>query len=229
MEEEKNKILKKISQIQKEAGKFLKLFVLLFLVTIIVINWGTIKGMFDYKGIYGEMLNSLKTELRKQKELALKVPQVKLSKPEFEYTDKPDSLEIPGIEITVPFILSETSEKGELEKLLKQGVVFYPESVLPGKEGVTVVLGHSAPSNWPKINYDWAFTRLNELKPEDEVFVYFKHRKYPYRVTKKIFLNKGDEIPFPDISNGRSVLMMLSCWPPGIDNKRIAVQAELQL
>jgi LPXTG-site transpeptidase (sortase) family protein len=233
MREYKNKILRKITLIKKEGEKFFRIFLFLFLLTIIIINWGTIKGMFNYKAIYGqiyeEISSSFKDIFSEEKEVALKVPQLRLSEPEFEVSDKPNSLEIPRIGLTAPLIFSENASKSELERLLKQGVVFYPDSVLPGEEGLTVILGHSAPPSWPKINYDWVFTRLNELEEGDEVFLYFNHRKYPYLVTEKVFLKKGDDIPAPDLSNSRSILTMLSCWPPGIDYKRIAVQAELQI
>jgi sortase (surface protein transpeptidase) len=93
---------------------------------------------------------------------------------------------------------------------------------------MTVILGHSAPSGWPKINYDWVFSRLNGLSDGDEIFVFFDQKKYNYRVVEKIFLSKGGEIPDYDPTNQKSILIMLSCWPPGVDLKRIAVQAELQ-
>lgn len=228
MLKEKNKILRKLFSIKKEMEKFLRIFIFLFLIVIVILNWGTLKEMFNYKTIYGDMLSSLKTKFVSEKEIALSVPQIKLSEPEFEFSDKSDSLEIPKIEIYAPLVFPESSQKNDLTKSLKQGVVFYPGSVLPGEEGITVILGHSAPSNWPKINYDWVFTRINELNPSDEIFVYFNHYKYPYRITKKFFLDRGEEIPNFDLSESESILMMLSCWPPGVDHKRIAVQAELQ-
>ena len=199
---------------------------------MIFINWGTIKGMFDYKAlyreIYGEIADSLRAYFFTEKETALKVPALELSKHEFEFSEKPDSVSIPKIGIEAPLIVSTASQDKELEGLLKKGVVFYPESVMPGETGVTVVLGHSAPPGWPKINYDWVFTRLNELKPGDEIFIYFNHRKYPYKVLNKLILKRGDEIPGIDLSEQKSFITLLSCWPPGVDNKRIAIQAELE-
>jgi len=229
MLKEKNKILRKLSSIKKEMEKFLRIFIFLFLIVIVILNWGTLKEMFNYKTIYGDMLSSLKTKFVSEKEIALSVPQIKLSEPEFEFSDKSDSLEIPKIEIYAPLVFPKSSQKNDLSKSLEQGVIFYPESVLPGEEGITVILGHSAPSNWPKINYDWVFTRINELNPGDEIFVYFNHRKYPYQITKKFFLKRGEEIPTVDLEDSKSVLLMLSCWPPGVDYKRIAVQAELEI
>ena len=223
-----NKFSEKIHSIKEESGKFFSLFIFLFLTAMVAINWGTIKDMFNYNRIYSEISDSFRKELFSQKEEEnLKVPDVKLSKKEFESSEKADSIEIPKIGIEAPFMLSQDASDSELEQLLQKGVVFYPESSLPG-EGATVILGHSAPPNWPKINYDWVFTRLNELNAGDEIVVHFDHHKYTYKVTQKLFLNKGDDIPRNENSELTPTLTLLSCWPPGIDNKRIAVQAEIQ-
>lgn len=219
-----------LSLVKKEIGKFLRIFIFLLLIITIIISFGTIKEMFNLKAIHGEAFNYLKSKFKEKREIALRIPEVELSSPEpkFEFSDKPNSIEIPQIGVSTPIILSKSSARRDLQNSLKKGTVFYPDSDLPGNPGMTVILGHSAPSGWPKINYDWVFSRLNKLDSGDEVFVYFEHKKYPYRVTKKIFLNKGEEIPEYDPTETKSTLIMLSCWPPGIDLKRIAVQAELQ-
>jgi len=217
--------------VKKEFGRFIGIFLFLLITTVIVINFGIIKEIFDFKEIHGEAFNYLKSKFKEKKEIALKIPEVELSssEPKFEFSDKPDSIEIPKIKVSAPIILPRSAARKDLQAALKKGTVFYPDSDLPGKPGMTVVLGHSAPSGWPKINYDWVFSRLNGLSEGDEIFVYFDHKKYNYRVVEKIFLNKGGEIPDYDPTNQKSILIMLSCWPPGLDLKRIAVQAELQI
>jgi sortase (surface protein transpeptidase) len=65
------------------------------------------------------------------------------------------------------------------------------------------------------------------LTEKDEIFVHFEHQKYTYYVTKKIFLRKGEEIP-QGLTNSENMLILLSCWPPGKDYKRIAVEATLK-
>jgi LPXTG-site transpeptidase (sortase) family protein len=217
--------------VKKEFGKFIGIFLFLLITTAIIINFGLIKEIFDFKAIHGEAFNYLKSKFEKRRETALKIPGVELGnpEPEFEFSNKPDSIEIPKIKISAPIILPKSSTRKDLQSALKEGTVFYPDSDLPGKSGMTVILGHSAPSGWPKINYDWAFSRLNELSEGDEIFVYFDHKKYNYRVVEKMFLNKGGEISDYDPTNQKSTLIMMSCWPPGIDLKRVAVQAELQI
>jgi sortase (surface protein transpeptidase) len=67
--------------------------------------------------------------------------------------------------------------------------VLFPDSALPGQIGQTIILGHSAPQNWPKRKYDWVFSRLNELEKEDDVIFNFNQKEYIYRVKSKKFLN----------------------------------------
>ena len=53
----------------------------------------------------------------------------------FEYTEKENSIEISKIEIEAPLIFPETSENGIVHKALDEGVVHFPDSVLPGLSG----------------------------------------------------------------------------------------------
>jgi len=98
---------------------------------------------------------------------------------------------------------------------------------LPGSVGQTIILGHSAPSGWPKIKYDWVFTHLVDLEKGDEIFVYFNNRKYVYEVKEKLFFEKGEEVQESSLTNSENMLVLISCWPPGKDIRRIGVSAEL--
>lgn len=203
----------------KEIAKFLTIFIFLTLVALIIINWGTVKGIFNYQAIYQDIYRSLK----EKKEMVSRVPSIELSS---EFTEKPDSLEIPKIETSAPLIFAESADEKDLEKALKKGVVHYPQSVLPGQEGQIIILGHSAPSGWPKKDYDWIFSRLNELNLGDEIFLNFEHQQYYYLVSQKSILEVGQELP-QLLTNAESMLVLLSCWPPGVSERRIAISAEL--
>jgi len=100
---------------------------------------------------------------------------------------------------------------------------------LPGEKGQTIVLGHSAPPNWPDIKYDNVFSLINELEKGDEVFVYFNNKEYIYSVETKVFLEIGQDIPESNLTNSENMLILISCWPPGKNIKRIAVTAYLKI
>lgn len=138
-----------------------------------------------------------------------------------------NSLEIKKISISVPLIIPDGTDP-TLENELDQGVVYFPQSVLPGESGETIILGHSAPEGWPKIKYDWIFNDLDKLEPGDEIIVYFNNQKYVYKVAKNYIINKGEEIR-SDAGDSKSILILMSCWPPGKDLKRLAVEAYLDI
>ena len=144
-----------------------------------------------------------------------------------QYTEKRDSIKIPKIGISAPLIFVSNSNNQYLHDKLDSGVIHYPGSSKPGEQGQTIVLGHSAPPNWPKIKYDWVFSRLNELSKGDRIILYYDNQKYVYSVTRKVFLNKGQEVPKSDLTNNNNTLISISCWPPGKDYKRIAVESIL--
>lgn len=202
---------------KEESKKLWKFFIFLFLVNFIIINWNDISWIFNSKVIYQGLSNFFEKN---------KIQAVQMIK-EPNYFDKEDSIEIPKIGVRVPIIFPQNNSEKDFEKALKKGVLHYPQSVLPGKNGTTIILGHSAPPNWPKIDYDWIFNDLNELEKGDKIYIYFNNHQYIYVTKEKFFLEAGEETPFQDLTNSKSVLMLFSCWPPGKDQKRIAIESEL--
>jgi len=193
-----------------EFKKLLPVFIFLFLTFFLIINWNKVSWVFNYRAVSGLFSDFFQADFFKKGE-----------KPA-GYYEKENGLEIPKIGISAPLISVEPG--GQVEKSLDSGTVHFPDSVLPGESGQTVILGHSAPAGWPEIKYDWVFSRLTELEKGDEIIVYFNREKFSYFVDQKIFLERGEEIP-RDLTNSENSLVLISCWPPGKDIKRIAVIA----
>lgn len=199
---------------KEEFFSFLKIFIFCFAVVFLALNFGTIKRIFNYKIVYGNaqvVQSPTTTPAQAAQTVQKKVAPVV----------KPDSIEISKIKITAPLVFIETAEKSVFSEALDRGVVHYPDSALPGEKGQIVLLGHSAPLGWPKIKHDWVFSEINELVSGDEVIIYYKNKKHIYHVQKKIILEKGEDLP-GDIADG---LILLTCWPPGSDQRRMAVIA----
>lgn len=135
-------------------------------------------------------------------------------------------VEIPSLGITVPLLVVNSEDPQDFVEPLKKGVTLFP-SAMPGQKGTAVILGHSAPPGWPRINYDWAFSDIQKLKQGDKVAITFENKEYVYSVTETIFLQKGQEIPAEYLSADDGHIILVSCWPPGIDNKRIGVYATI--
>lgn len=135
-------------------------------------------------------------------------------------------LGIPRIGVEAPIAFVASTLPGDFLEPLKNGVAHYP-SALPGQKGTAVILGHSAPFGWLGNAYDGIFTNLNDLERGDTIIIVMEGRSYEYRVNGKTFLARGQDIPKELQSANTSQLVLLSCWPPGINNKRIMIQAEL--
>ncbi len=133
-------------------------------------------------------------------------------------------VEIPSLGIAVPLLIVNSKDPQDFTEPLKKGVALFP-SALPGQQGTAVILGHSAPFGWPRINYDWAFSDIKKLKQGDKIVITFWNTEYVYSVKETIFLQKGQEIPMEYLSADDNRILLVSCWPPGIDNKRIGVLA----
>jgi LPXTG-site transpeptidase (sortase) family protein len=196
----------------KNVWKFL---FLVFVLSFIILNWTDIYWVFNPKVAPEGIKTLISQEPEKEPE----------KEPEYTYSERENSIDILAIGITAPIVESQGTSNYDFEIALDKGVLHFPESVKPGEKGVTILLGHSAPPGWPKIKHDWVFSDLEKLEQGDQIEVYFEKKKYVYQVTEKIFLEVGQDVPAP-VSDQPEVIL-LSCWPPGKNLKRIGVKGVL--
>jgi len=211
------------------AKRLLKPFILLFLINFLIFNWNSVSWIFNYRVISGAISDfserisgKISSFFDQIEEKINTISQLK----NIENSNKENALEIPKIGVLAPLIVANSNEK-DLEVKLNRGVVIFPNSALPGQTGQTIILGHSAPSNWPEIKYDWVFSQLSELEEKDEIKLYFNNQEYTYYVKSKIFLEKGEETLNNYSTDTENILLLISCWPPGKNSKRIVVEAKL--
>lgn len=220
------------------AKKILKAAVFLYVASFLIINWSDVSWLFNYKemsGLISDFFNPYPSisasamdayfypnHSQNTKTVAQTIENIVIN-----YTDKQNTLEIPKIAVSLPIIFSTTTDKNVLMNDLNSGVVYYPGSVYPGQAGQIVVLGHSAPAGWPKVRHDWAFSDIDKLSPGDKILIDLNNRQYTYVVTKKTIIQRGADVPNSDITGKENVLTLISCWPPGKDYQRIAVEAKL--
>jgi len=139
-------------------------------------------------------------------------------------------LELPEFGIKAPIWKIDTPDLKVIYKKLKQGVVLYPGSALPG-EGYAIIIGHSSQYPWQTGRYKSVFSLLSQLKPGDKIYVYWEQKPLIFEVQeKKIFLPwpKGNEVTetiFPP--EKKPILILQSCWPVGVAYKRVAVKTVL--
>lgn len=219
-------------KIKKEIKILWKPFVVLFAIAFLLVNWAESSWVFNYQalsGFFSDLFYNEKSALGSSQEvLGSNIDNTNIVNniTVFEYSEKENSIEIPAIGLESSLVLAQ-SVNDNFRKLLDKGVVHYPTSVMPGSQGQTIILGHSAPPGWPKIKHDWVFSKLNNLKEGDQVIINFNHQKIVYSVVGKVIIDKGEEIPVNPLTNSDNVLVLLSCWPPGKNIQRIAVEAKL--
>lgn len=206
-----------------------KPFLILFLISFIIINWNKIFWVFDYRVLSAEIgtfFDDPTKEVTVDEILSAVWNKTKIKS---NYTEKENSIEIPRINIASPLVFvpnTDTNKSaGNLKKYLDRGVLHYPGSTLPGRKGQVIILGHSAPLGWPRIRYDWVFSNLDKLGKGDKIAIIYNGHEYTYRVSRTVYLEKGEELSDSTLTKQRNMLVLVSCWPPGNDNKRIAVEA----
>jgi len=139
-------------------------------------------------------------------------------------------LEMPQFDIKAPILEVETSDSGTIYKKLKQGVVLYPGSDIPGK-GYSIIIGHSSQYPWESGRYKSVFSLLNQLEQGDRIYVFWDQKPLVFEVRdKNIFLpwpkgTESTETIFPP--SDEITLILQSCWPVGVASKRVAVKTVL--
>ncbi len=228
----------------KKQKEFTKVFIFLYVVAFILINWNDVSWIFNYREVGGlvydffhpyqdsSLLVNADTSINNlvHTNPMAPDPQVRAAKAQsFPYTDKENSLEIPAIGLQTPLVIGQATDNDSLMKDLDKGVVYYPGSVFPGENGQMVILGHSAPPNWPHIKHDWVFSNIENLNAGDAIVLYFDNHQYTYVVVDKAIIPQGQDVGANSLVANNNVLTLVSCWPPGKNYKRIAVEAKLMV
>jgi len=236
---------------KKQAIKLAKFTVLLYVASFLIINWSEVSWIFNYTEVSGlvedffnpypsidsSTMNAYFYPNHSQTNTINTVsgtvtttsPTATTSTAEIKttYTEKQNTIEIPAINITAPIVFSQSTDKSSLMEDLDNGVIYYPGSVYPGQSGQIIILGHSAPAGWPKTKYEWVFSDLSKLTEGDKILIDLNKKQYTYIVKKTTIIARGADVPVYNSATNTSVLTLVSCWPPGKDYQRIAVQAEL--
>ncbi|MEK7104067.1 MAG: sortase [Patescibacteria group bacterium] len=218
--------------------KLLKYFLILAAILLFIFNWGYVDWFFNYKTV-GENLGYLARKTIGQNEVSVYFSEIALlslpnqsssttqaqPKPKAVDITKPSYITVPSIGVKAPISFIQSKSQKVFASLLNVGVLHYPDSALPGTVGTAIILGHSAPPNWPKIRYDSVFNNLKNLKPGDEISIDFQGENYKYSVKNTFFVKAGEDLS-PYLTFNKSMLLLVSCWPPGHNLQRIVVEAE---
>ena len=121
----------------------------------------------------------------------------------------------------------DASDQNQFLPILQQGVAHAKGTVFPGMKGNIYLFAHSTDSFWDVGRYNAIFYLLKDLKPGDDVIIFFQNKRYNYVVTGSKTVDPSDVSYIVDAQNQNSeTLILQTCWPPGTTWKRWLVFAK---
>ncbi len=135
---------------------------------------------------------------------------------------------VPIVEIPDSEIQSEdwTDLNEDVLEALKDGVVRYPGTAIPGQIGNTFITGHSSYYFWDEGDYKEVFALLPQLEIGDEVTLYYNQQKFTYRISEKREVSPSD-VDVLDQPNDKKQLTLMTCTPVGTNLRRLILVGEL--
>lgn len=108
---------------------------------------------------------------------------------------------------------------------LKQSLIHYVGTAMPGNLGNTVIFGHSVlPQFFNPQNYLTIFSTLYRLKPGDTMEITADGATYTYKISEIYETAPDDLSPLAQVYNGR-YLTLITCTPPGTYLRRLIIKA----
>ncbi|HUD20908.1 MAG TPA: sortase [Candidatus Saccharimonadales bacterium] len=130
---------------------------------------------------------------------------------------------ISKIGITAPIIFGVAA--ADIESQLKNGVVYYQDTALPGEIGNTVLVGHSSDYPWDTGAYKNIFALLDKLTAGDQIQVSYEHQILTYSVTENKIV-KPNEVSVLKKTD-QPTLTLVTCYPVGTSRNRLIIRAGL--
>ncbi|HBQ28512.1 MAG TPA: hypothetical protein DD719_03735 [Desulfotomaculum sp.] len=113
--------------------------------------------------------------------------------------------------------LSAVVVSGTQPSQLKKGPGWYPASSLPDKTGNVAIAGHRS-------TYGAWFRHLDQLKKGDQIFLFYKNKRFNYQV-ENVFSVEKDDFSVIKPTN-YPVLTLTACHPAGSARERLVVRAK---
>lgn len=229
----------------KDLKFFLQIFFIIFIISFLIFNGAAFFDLVNYK--ISKLTEAIRQELIRTPSFLANLPSKSEILPSISdiisggihvvnlpaipiEAENANILEIPQFNIKAPILEVETPDPDTIYKKLKQGVVLYPSSDIPGK-GYSIIIGHSSQYPWDSGRYKSVFSLLNQLEQGDKIYVFWNQKPLVFEVKdKKIFLPwpKGTESTETIFSPSDEITLILqSCWPVGTAFKRVAVKTVL--
>jgi len=118
------------------------------------------------------------------------------------------------------------SNQNEFLPILRSGVAHARGTVFPGMAGNIYLFAHSTDNFWDVGRYNAVFYLLKDLKPGDDIIIFFENQRHNYVVTDSKIVDPQDISYITKSQVGKEQLVLQTCWPPGTTWKRLLVFAQ---
>lgn len=108
---------------------------------------------------------------------------------------------------------------------LKEGVAHAKGTAFPGEGGHVYLFAHSTDYFWNVSNYNAVFYLLYKLSVDDEVDVFYKGKRYLYKVVDSKIVDPT-QTQYLTRRTTSEFLTLQTCWPPGTTLKRLLIFAK---
>lgn len=121
----------------------------------------------------------------------------------------------------------DASNPSEFLPVLAHGVAHARGTVFPGLKGNVYLFAHSTDNFWDVGRYNAVFYLLKDLRPGDDVIVFFENKRYDYVITGSKTVNPSDVSYLVNAQKkNQEQLILQTCWPPGTTLQRLLVFAK---
>ena len=140
-----------------------------------------------------------------------------------------DTLWISSLGIKAPVKYVEESKESVFQEALRDGVVHFPGTAMPGQPGNAYIFGHSSDYLWSKGNYKTVFALLPRINKGAEIQITDHNGDlYTYIVTDTFVVAPNDLSVLDQKNNEKKLLTLQTSYPVGTALKRYIVVAELK-
>jgi LPXTG-site transpeptidase (sortase) family protein len=137
------------------------------------------------------------------------------------------SVIVPKIGINAAVIPAvDPTDPTSYDEALQKGVAHASTSFFPNENGAVYLFSHSTNYEWFVKDLNAVFYLMKNLVPGDLVILIYKGNRYTYKIIEKRVVAPKD-ISYLAPIEGKRMLILQTCWPPGSVAERLLVFADL--
>jgi len=120
----------------------------------------------------------------------------------------------------------DASNENEYSPVLQKGAAHAKGTYFPGQDGNIYIFAHSGENFWDAVKFNNIFYLLKDLKPKDEIVIFFDNKRHNYIVDKLQVINSSQVSFITQAKTGKEQLVLQTCWPPLTTWNRLLVFAK---